>query len=405
MRILHLGLSVPNMNKFHNLFTELMAEFRNNGHEVMIVGPAFDKEHVGIQLEDNIPTLRVPTLQLFNVGIIAKGIATLLLPWQYKKALKRHSINLDFDLVIMPTPPITLVNVARWLKKKHKTKVYLILRDIFPQNAVDLKMMKKGGPAYLYFRGKEKKLYATSDHIGCMSPKNVSFVVKNNPSINHDKLHLLPNWSSLQPLQGHKENLELKKEYGLENKFIVIFGGNIGKPQKMENIVALAKSCSDIKDIFFLIIGGGNEKEKLQTMVKSEGIKNMQVKDYLSKGDFFKVLQMADVGLISLSQDFTIPNIPSKSLAYFNAKKPILASVDRHTDFGVILENLNAGLWAEAGNTELLKEKLLSLYNDEEKCRAMGKNGYNYMKDFLLTTSAYRTIINKVGQKSVVTQD
>ena len=396
MRVIFLGLAVPNMNEYHNMFTELVVEFRNNGHDIMIVAPTYDENVYGMQIEDGIPTLRVPTLELFGVGKIQKGLATLLLPYQYKRALKKSNIDLRFDLVMMPTPPITLVNVASWLKRKYGSKMYLILRDIFPQNALDLGMMNPKGLAYTYFRKKEKEMYFASDYIGCMSPGNIDYVKRHNPEQDSNKLHLLPNWAWLQPNLEQQERIKIKEQYGLLDKFIVVFGGNIGKPQKMENIVALAKSCSAIKEIFFLIIGGGNEKEHLDQMILQENLNNVRVKDFLSREEFFKVLQIADVGLISLSENFTIPNIPSKSLVYFNARVPILASVDLNTDFGTQLENIGAGLWAEAGKTEILKEKLMYLYNNPDKRMKMGENGYQYFKSNLLASMAYKNIISRV---------
>ena len=396
MRVVFLGLAVPNMNEYHNMFTELVVEFRNNGHDIMVVAPTYDEKVFGMQVEDGIPTLRVPTLELFGVGKIQKGLATLLLPYQYKRALKKSKIDLNFDLVMMPTPPITLVNVASWLKRKYGSKMYLILRDIFPQNALDLGMMNPKGLAYTYFRKKEKEMYNASDYIGCMSPGNIDYVKKHNPEQDANKLHLLPNWAWLQPNLEQQEIIKIKEQYDLLDKFIVVFGGNIGKPQKMENIVALAKSCSSNKEIFFLIIGGGNEKEHLDKMILQEGLSNVRVKDFLSREEFFKVLQIADVGLISLSENFTIPNIPSKSLVYFNAKVPILASVDLNTDFGTQLENIGAGLWAEAGKTEILKEKLMQLYKNPDKRKKMGENGYLYFKNNLLASMAYEKIISRV---------
>ncbi len=95
-------------------------------------------------------------MKLFNVGLLQKGLANLLLPFQYKKALKRSGLNLNYDLVIMPTPPITLAFLAKWFKRYYRSKIYLILRDIFPQNAVDLKMMSNKSLVYKYFRKKEK---------------------------------------------------------------------------------------------------------------------------------------------------------------------------------------------------------------------------------------------------------
>jgi len=397
MRVLYLGLAVPNMNEYHNMFTDMMVEFKKQGHEIVVVGPTVNDDEVGLQIEDNIQVLRVPTMKLFGVGKFAKGLANILLPHQYKKALKKSGLDLNFDLVMMPTPPITLASTASWLKKKYGAKFYLILRDIFPQNAVDLSMMAEGGMIFNYFRKKEIQMYNMADSIGCMSQGNIDFVVKQNPKIDASKLHLLPNWSRLLPLSSQEKIQNLKKQLELDDKFVVLFGGNIGRPQKMENIVALAKSCQDVKNMFFLIIGFGNEKENLKKLIASEDIGNIKLMDSLSRADYFDALQIAEVGLISLSEEFTIPNIPSKALVYYNTKKPILAAIDKNTDFGKILEEANCGLWAESNNTPLLKEKLLSLYNDDEKRKQMGENGYNYLKNELLTDMAYKTIIEKTS--------
>ncbi len=396
MRVLYLGLAVPNLDDYHNMFTELMIEFKENGHEVLIVGPSLEDGAIGLRQEDGFDVLRVPTMKLFKVGKYQKGIANILLPHQYKKTLKKSKIDLNFDLVVIPTPPITLGRLANWFKSKYNSKVYLILRDIFPQNAVDLKMMSKTGPAHAYFRHMEKKLYKTSDYIGCMSQGNIDFVAKHNPAVDKRKLHLLPNWGPLRELESTKD-LELARKYELEDKFVVIFGGNLGIPQKVENIVALAKECQDIEDIYFIVFGDGNERDNFAESIERNNLKNIRLEGYLSRIDFFKVLQIADVGLISLSEDFTIPNIPSKSLVYFNAKKPILASIDNNTDFGRNLDKLNAGVWVEAGNTSKLKEALLHLYNNEDLRLQMGENGYDYMKNNLQSHQAFETVKSVTG--------
>lgn len=395
MKIVFLALAFPNMEESNYLYTELVTELHKKGHEILVVAPAFDSTGKGLVLETGVKVLRVPTLKLFGSGLIKKGIANLLLPYQYKRALEKLNIDLNFDLIITPTPPITLYNVVAWLKRKSNGKVYLILRDIFPQNAVDLGLMKENSFIHDYFRKKEKKLYAISDSIGCMSEGNISYLEKHNPEIDRKKLHLLPNWANLLDLPSEDENNQLRKQEGLEGKFIVIFGGNIGIPQKMENIVNLAESCKDKTDILFIIVGEGSALEDLKTLIASKEVKNIQLRKSLKHNDYFKLLQIADVGLISLSNQFTIPNIPSKALSYYNAKKPILASIDLSTDFGTDLEKINAGLWAEAGKTELLKEKLMILYNNEELRAQMGENGYNYMKRELSSKKAFNTVISE----------
>ena len=398
MRIVFLGLAVAHLESTGNLFTELIIEFHNQGHEIIVVAPSYDEFEPGVKKEGGILVLRVPTLDLFGKSNLYKGLANLLLPYQYKKALKESKIDLNFDLVMMPTPPITLVNLAQWLKTKYQSKIYLILRDIFPQNAVDLKIMRKNGLLHSYFRNKEKNMYRISDFIGCMSQGNIDYVLTHNQEISKNKLHLLPNWRPLQEYLTQDNEIQIREEYGLNGKFIIIFGGNIGKPQKMENIVKLAKACSDIKDIYFLIFGDGSENENLKRIVSKSRLTNFQMHDYLEDDKYNRVLQIADVGLISLSEDFTIPNIPSKALAYYNAKKPILAAIDNQTDMGPILESIGAGVWAEANNTQKLKEKLLLLYKNDNLRREMGQKGYDYLKNNLTTAKAYETIINNISK-------
>lgn len=396
MRVIFLGLRVPNMDSPADLYSELIQEFRKNGHEIFVVGPVSKGTQSGLHLEGGVQILRIETMKLFGVGKFYKAIANLLLPYQFEKGLKTHKIPLDFDLVLIPTPPITLMPLVRKIKKKCGAKVYLILRDIFPQNAIDLKIMRQGGPAHRFFRAQEKELYRICDGIGCMSPGNMQYIMKHNPEIPPSIVHELPNWKRVSPYPVHEEDEAVRKKYGFGDKFIVIFGGNIGLPQKMENIVALARACQDDENIFFAIFGEGTEKQPLTERIKAGGLQNIKVFDELSSPDYFRVLQVADVGLISLSEDFTIPNTPSKVMVYYNAKKPILAAIDTNTDIGQILEDIGAGVWAEANKPDELKRLLLRLYQNPQLRKEMGENGYKYLLERLPPEIAYETIIREL---------
>ncbi len=397
MKVIFLALSISN-SKDGGIYTDLIREFNTQGEDILVLAPSNDPKDVGLRDEYGIKVLRVITNDLFHPNIFRKGLANLLLPYQFKRALKKYCLELDFDLILMPTPPITLTGVAAWIKKKSKkkAKIYLILRDIFPQNAVDLHFMKPEGFIYKYFRKKEKQLYCTADEIGCMSPANVDYVLKHNPEVIPSKLHLLPNWKNIsdQPEKLDTINSALIKK--LKSKFVVIFGGNIGKPQKLENIVELAKNVSDYKDIHFFIIGRGTERRKIGDLIKTEGLQNMELHDPIWSSEYQHILDASDVGLISLSEEFSIPNFPSKVLSYFSSQLPVLASLDMNTDFGQMLEKTKSGLWAPAGNTKLLKDKLLFLYNNREVGRRMGKNGHAHMVNKLLPHHAYDTITGKI---------
>jgi len=386
--------SFPDMNYSFNMYTTLVQEFHNHGHEVVVVAPGNKK--TGIYRENNIDVLRVNTLPLKNVLHYLKGVANLLLPYQYYYALKKFYPFFNCDLVITQTPPITLANLVYKIKKESGAQVYLILRDIFPQNAVDLGFLRKSSLLYKFFRAKEKRLYQISDHIGCMSEENIKYIAKHNPEVSFTKLHELKNFQI--PFSGPRNSAEkLRGAYNLIGRFVVVFGGNMGKPQQLENVLNLASSVEDYNDIVFLLIGEGVEMKRIAKAIKEKNLTNVIIKPSLPKKDYQDLLYTCDVGLISLHINFTIPNIPSKALDYFNVGIPILASLDYATDFGKIIEENKLGLWAYADQPKILKENLLKLYKNEELRREFGKNARNYFLRNLTPQIAYDTIIEKVS--------
>lgn len=395
-KILFLALAYPKIPNSSNLYTDLMEEFRNQGHEVYVVAPALNKKVVGLFNEEGIHVIRVKTLPLFNVNPIRKGIANILLPYQYKKDIRKYFQFNSLDVIIMPTPPISLVSVAKWLKQKYQSKLYLILRDIFPQNAVDLGLMKKGGWIHEFFRKKEHLLYEVADEIGCMSQGNIDYVIEHNPKVKADRLHLLPNWQKKIPqFSGDKE--ALRNKYGFEDRFVIIFGGNIGLPQKLENILAVAELFQLKDKVLFFIVGQGTEKAKIEKLIEEKNIQNVVIKEALPREDYQNIISVADCGLISLHEDFTIPNIPSKSLSYFNAKIPILAAIDVNTDYGIyIQEQVKAGLWAPSNKPHLIKEKIDLLRSNPQICKEMGENGYEYFVNHATPKHSYEIIKSRM---------
>lgn len=378
------------------MYTTLVEEFVNHGHDVVVLAPGNTKTLVSV--EKSIEVLRVQTLPIKNVPNYLKGISNLLLPYQYAAALNKFYKEKNFDLIIIPTPPITLVDLAAKLKKKFNASLYLVLRDIFPQNAVDLGFMKKGGILYNFFRSKEKKLYKEADFIGCMSEGNIDYVLKHNNFVNPSKLHELKNFQ--KPYKSTDNSRQfLKEKYKLNNKFVVVFGGNMGKPQQLENVLTLAQAAMAYPDIVFLLLGEGVQMNRISGLIEKQNISNIYLNSTIPKQEYQDLISICDIGLISLNQDFTIPNIPSKALDYLNVGLPILASLDKATDFGSILDRYNLGLWVHATQPEELIEKLLNLYHNKELRETMEKNGKAYFNKYLLPDIAYNTIIQQVSKK------
>lgn len=397
MKILFLTIRMPNLSGSSNMYAALIHELARNGHEVCVVAPVAAPEQTEIEsVSEKLRLLKVKSLPLFGVNLVRKGIANVLLPFIYQRAIDRYLKGEKFDLIITPTPPITLANVVARMKKRCRAKTYLILRDIFPQNAVDLGFMKKWWPLYWHFRRQEKKLYRVCDKIGCMSQGNIDYVKKHNPEVPEEKLHILENFQTVEPLVPATE--DLKAKYGVGGKFVVIFGGNMGIPQKLENVLALAKACeADYPDVVFLLVGKGVQQARIRKMIAEMNLSNTILKDFIPYQDYQKLVAQCDIGLISLNERFTIPNIPSKTLSYFNLKIPVLASLDTATDYGQILESINAGLWSPAGDVPALKANFDKLYRDPQLRKQMGENGRRYLETHMSDKVAYRVLTEQVG--------
>lgn len=389
MNVTFLMIAYPDVSRNTNMYTDLVQEFVRNSHNVFVVAPS--EKNTTLSMEGGANVLRVKTGKLFNVNPFVKGVSNVLLHTQFKKSIIKFLDDIEIDLVIAPTPPITFSSTISFLKKRYNCKSYLILRDIFPQNAKDLGLIKNP-ILFNYFRKKERQLYNISDSIGCMSQRNVDFVLEHN-SIAIEKLHILPNWIKVESERSLNDKIKLK--YNLEGKFVAIYGGNIGLPQKAEFILDLADRVKGIKDVIFFIVGKGTEKNKIKKLISSKKIRNVILEDYVPREDFKDLVKQCDIGLVNLSDKFTIPNIPSRTLAYFEAKLPILAAIDKNTDYNVMLEESESGLCSITGDIDSYEDNFLMLYNNKKLRLKMGQNGYDYLKCNLNVKRTYNIIIRE----------
>jgi glycosyltransferase involved in cell wall biosynthesis len=392
MNVLFLMIAYPDIAENSSMYTDLAQEFVNKGHDVYVaVASGHDK--TSFKVEGSPKVLRVRTLELFNTSLIKKGIANILLPYQVIKGIKKYLHGVDFDAVIVSTPPITYRSTVKKLKVKFRSKVYLILRDIFPQNAVDLGILKN--PVLInYFRKEEKDLYAIADYIGCMSPGNIAYLKNHNPEVNENKIHLLPNWKNVTEFS--QPDFNIKRELGLENKFIALYGGNMGKPQNIDFILELAKENMHRDNVVFLLLGDGSEKRRITDLVAKNRLLNVVIKERLPQRQYKELTKVCDIGLVNLSEKFSIPNIPSRILSYWEARLPVLAATDRNTDLRNIIEQSGSGLWCISGDMDSYKLNFDKLYQNNELRREMGEKGHKYLLENCTTEKAFSIINEKL---------
>lgn len=390
MNILFLTLLDFDSFTVHNIYCDLLRELRAKGHNVYCVSPAERRTGLRTHLLEDGHLLKLKIGNTQKTNIIEKGMSTLLIESQFVAGIKKYFANVRYDLVMYSTPPITLAKAVRYVQNRDGAKSYLLLKDIFPQNAVDIGMMKKGGVTgilYKHFRRKEKKLYAISDRIGCMSQANVDYVLKDNPEVPVSKVEICPNSIEVQDMSiSAQERMEIRDKYGIpQNKKVFIYGGNLGKPQGIPFLMDCLKSQMVNKDAYYLIVGDGTEFGKLESFFNEYQPQNMQLLKKLPKEDYDHMVAACDVGMIFLDHRFTIPNFPSRLLAYMQAKLPVLACTDPNTDVGKVITEGGFGWWCESNDPAAFVgcvEQALSadLYQMGESSVAYLNEHYNVKK-------------------------
>lgn len=375
-----------------DLYMSLADEFAKNGHFVTFVSPT--EKDTYCEDFNGHRILYFHAGKMINVGIIRKGINNLLFPAYCLKAVKKYVNPNDYRLILMSTPPLGYLSSIQYLKKKnHSIKFYLILRDIHPEGSRHL--LKKVPGSFSYFKRQAQALYNQADIIGCMSPFNVELVRRNYHHQNLGKVQLLPNWGRNEKYEAPSD--EIKKKYGLEGKFVIIYGGNMGKPQNLPLFLKLAKEKQNLIDVLFFFIGSGTEREKLREILKMEKIRNVRIENSIPHDDYKQVLRCANLGIISLSSIMFFANCPSKAISYWQNKIPILASLDKVTDFGsYFIDRSRSGLWSYATDYNKLSSNFDKLYNDAALRRQFGENGFEFFNKNYTVDKTYREMISSL---------
>ena len=404
MKVLFLALGDYTSVRNRGIYLDLLREFIAEGHEIYIVTTLKPETGERFRLieEEGSHLLKVQAGRITKTNAIEKGINMLLIEKRYIKAIEQHFPGVRFDLVLYPTPPITFLKVVEYIRRRDGAKSYLMLKDIFPQNAVDIGMMSKSGLKgilYRRFRNKEKKLYRISDHIGCMSRANVDYLLKHNPELDPAKVEICPNSTDVSDTSvGGGARLAIREKYGIPaDKKVFVYGGNLGKPQGIPFLVECLKAAKDIEGACFLVIGNGTEYKKLESYASTSGQENFILMKRIPRDDYEAMVGACDVGMIFLDHRFTIPNFPSRLLSYMQAKLPVLACTDPNTDIGRVVTEGGFGWWCESNDAAAFAGKVREIMDTDPE--PMKETEFRFLQEHYTSREAYRIIMHSISQE------
>ncbi len=399
MRILLVGVYyLPSSEASAKLIYDLGQELKRQNHEVTILAPS---ESIGadveVDQEDGLQVVRVKAGQI-------KGASRALRAWREvrlsetlwrkgKSFFKQH----PHDLIIYYSPTIFFGPLVHKLKALWQCPSYLILRDIFPQWAVDLGVLKKG-LIWSYFRFRELQQYAAADVIGVQSPANLNYFTEQLPDKDYN-LEVLYNWTTPKPETAHPSGY--RQQLGLDSKIVFFYGGNIGVAQDIDNVVRLAERLRNESHIYFLLVGAGTEVERLQGVIADKQLSNISILPAVGQQEYLSLLSEVDVGLISLDQRLKTQNYPGKILGYMSASLPILGSINSGNDLSDMLKTHEAGLCSVNGEDEQLAAHTLTLANDAAYRHRVGVNARRLMEQYFSVSVCAKQILARFQKAPV----
>jgi glycosyltransferase involved in cell wall biosynthesis len=364
---------------------ELAEELTARGHYVTVVtcwpryNLAEEERHLilsNLSFENNIRIIRVKTPPHKKINFFIRGISELIIPFFLWWRIK-YIVTEKVDAVIVYSLPLPLVYAGYMVKKKYNAHFLLNIQDIFPQNAIDLGIMRNH-LLINFFEYLENKAYRSADKLTSHTESSKKFLIekKNIPS---EKMQIIPNWIDVDRYAKVQRSNIFRKKYGIEYKFIFLFAGIIGPSQGLDLIIRAARDIQDITAICFLFVGDGSEKERLRKMVVDFGLSNVIFKDFVSVDDYPHLLKDADVGLVCLSSMNKTPVVPGKILGFMAAALPVFALLNRESDGHNLIKRANCGYTVDSdAPMETIKKTILNIYREKENLPSLGMNGFRY---------------------------
>lgn len=398
MNILFLTIAWPEENE-SNIYTDLMKEFQDAGHSTYIVAARERRsgKSTKVTIENGMHVLRVKSGNITQTNYFEKGISSILLGLQLRTAIRKYYKNIRFDLIIYSTPPITIANAVKKLKRYHNANTYLLLKDIWPHDIAGSGVIKKGGLIWHYFRQKEKLIYCVSDYIGCMSPANIQYILEHNTYLNPERVEECSN-SIIPTVQKKTNRAGIREKHGIPDiSTVFIFGGNLGKPQGVNFLLDAACQMIDNERIFFLIIGSGTEYSKIKNRIEKESINNVLLLERLPKEEYEDMVRASDVGLILLDRHSVIPNFPSRLLSYLDVGLPVLCSTDDVCDMGDIVEEWNCGIKTLHGDLDSFIIAVNKLASNKSLRMNMSQHSRELLEKKYTAKQGYKIIMKHFG--------
>lgn len=366
------------------MMKELADEFVSRGHHITVATfwPRYNlTEEASRQVftvvseENGVRVIRVKAPPRHKINYIGRGLSELISPYLLWREISQHLLC-RIDAVMVYISPLPLAWVGYKIKKEHGAMFLLNIQDIFPQNAIDLGIMRNK-LLIRFFEFAERKAYGWADRLTCHAESSRIFLIEKK-GVRPGKIDLVSNWIDLGLYVQAERSEVFRQKWKLVGKFIFLFAGVLGPSQSLDMLITAAVTLRDYKDIVILFVGDGSEKDKIVKMAAGLGLGNVIFKPFVSSTDYPKLVNEADVGLISLSNMNRTPMVPGKIFGYMAASLPVLAFLNKESDGHQIIRAARCGYSEFSGDAAKVAQLMSKMFEEKDRLKEMGLNGHQY---------------------------
>lgn len=309
--------------------------------------------------DKNVFTLRLINMLTIGISVFAKSLA------KFQRG--------DHVMVVTAPPslPVTTA-VACLLRGAGYT---MCVQDSYPEILVAVGLAKPRSFSVRLAHFVNQWVYKHATRIIVMGRDMKELFEKKTASL-EIPIEAIPNWADLDlvsptPRAGNP----LLKELGIEDKFVFLYAGNIGRPTDVETIAAAAARLIENRKLHFLFIGEGVKKSWLAAEKERHQLDNVTILEYRPREDQRQFLNACDVGLVGLVRGMWGTAMPSRTYNLMAAAKPILAITERRSELARVIDEERVGAYVEPGDIEGFVEAVLSFVSSPDNLRAMGERG------------------------------
>lgn len=266
------------------------------------------------------------------------------------------------DVIFVGTPPPNMGLTGMLASRMRGAPYVLNVQDIYPDVAIRAGMLRNGRLAE-FFQRIENLVYQKASRIAVISEGfRRNLLAKGVPDA---KVAVLPNFVDTEALTPLPRTTPLRRELGLEDHIVVLYAGSLGHPQGLDRVLDVAAALQSRRDLFFLFVGEGTQKDTLHKQADGRRLSNVQFLDPRPWSEVPQVIATGDISLVPLRTGFSFDTVPSKLYSIMASGRPVIASVDPGSDTWALVETARCGLCVAPEDPDALAKAIVQLADDE----------------------------------------